>query len=290
VHPPSPVPAGHCAHRAVRPPERDDKLRRVADPSIRELADKVDDLSRLVARQSGALGQLADARRRPGLDVALLVDLHALRGDALAAASATRSGRERGAFEAIAIGLERLLAGRGGALVVPRPGHPFSAATMEAAEEVACADASLDRTVATLLAPGLEADGRTVRPARVAVHRYAAQPVVAEPEPVPEPVPVPEPEPVAEPEPGRPARTGRARVNGQKLSRATQPAPAAEPEPVRKARPARRAQQADRPQPEPVVEPVATEPATEERPEAPAAPVKRAARKQPARKAQPTTR
>ncbi len=171
----------------------------MADPSIRDLADKVDDLSRLVARQSGALGQIADARRRPGSDVALLVDLHALRGDALAAASTTRSGKERGAFEAIATGLERLLAGRGGMLVVPRAGHPFSAATMEAAEEVACSDASLDRTVATLLAPGLEADGRTVRPARVAVHRYAAQPVATDPAPEDTPEPEPEPEPTGAP-------------------------------------------------------------------------------------------
>ena len=142
---------------------------------MRDLADKVDDLSRLVARQSGTLGQLADARRRPGLDLSLLVDLHGLRADALAAADATRSGRERTAFESIAAGLERLLAGRGAKLVVPRSGHPFSAATMEAAEEVPCADTSLDRTVAVLLEPGLEADGRTVRPARVAVHRYSAK-------------------------------------------------------------------------------------------------------------------
>ena len=198
----------------------------MADPSIRDLADKVDDLSRLVARQSGALGQIADARRRPGSDVALLVDLHALRGDALAAASATRSGKERGAFEAIATGLERLLAGRGGVLVVPRAGHPFSAATMEAAEEVACADASLDRTVATLLAPGLEADGRTVRPARVAVHRYAAQPVATDPAPQATPEPEPEPEPQPTPEPPAPERNGHGPVtNGRKVTRARRPPP-----------------------------------------------------------------
>jgi molecular chaperone GrpE len=223
----------------------------MAEPSIRELADKVDDLSRLVARQSGALGQLADARRRPGTDVALLVDLHALRGDALAAAAATRSGKERGAFEAIATGLERLLAGRGGVLVVPRPGHPFSAATMEAAEEVRCADAALDRTVAALVAPGLEADGRTVRPAKVTVHRYAPPPGPVEPEP--------EPRPAA-------ADNGHSgAVNGRKASRRAD-GPAANgtangtgPAAAESAAPARRT------------------------------PAKRAARKQPTGKGQPTS-
>ncbi|GAA1261700.1 hypothetical protein GCM10009609_25760 [Pseudonocardia aurantiaca] len=248
----------------------------MADLSIRDLADKVDDLSRLVARQSGALGQIADPRRRPGSDVALLVDLHALRGDALAAASTTRSGKERGAFEAIATGLERLLAGRGGVLVVPRAGHPFSAATMEATEEVACSDASLDRTVATLLAPGLEADGRTVRPARVAVHRYVAQPVATDPAPED----TPEPQPEDTPEPPAPERNGHGPVtNGRKVSRARRPAAAsAEPEPgpgaERKARPARRAKQPSPTQPEP--ESAASDPETR-------APAKRAARKPPAR-------
>jgi molecular chaperone GrpE len=144
----------------------------VVDPSLQDLVDKVDDLSRLVARQSATLARLADAGTRTGPDVPLLVDLHALRSDALACAATTRTRKERAAFEAIAAGLERLLAGRGGTLVSPRPGHAFSAATMEAAEVVATDDAALDRTVAALLEPGLEVDGRSVRPARVAVHRH----------------------------------------------------------------------------------------------------------------------
>ncbi len=37
---------------------------------------------------------------------------------------------------------------------------------------VATDDAALDRTVAALLEPGLEVGGRSVRPARVAVHRH----------------------------------------------------------------------------------------------------------------------
>jgi molecular chaperone GrpE len=245
----------------------------VAEPSIRDLADKVDDLSRLVARQSGALGQLADARRRPGTDLSLLVDLHALRSDALAAAAATRPGRERGVFETIATGLERLLAGRGGVLVVPRPGHPFSAATMEAAEEVPCADAARDRTVAELVAPGLEADGRTVRPARVTVHRYAPQAATAEPEP--------EPDSPSEP---APELTSGPAVNGRKASRprraATAGSAAEEPEPTRKARPARRAQQ---PQNAPTADNGSGPATAEDAAPARKAPVKRTARKQPAR-------
>jgi molecular chaperone GrpE len=144
----------------------------VADPSLQDLLDKVDDLSRLVARQSAALARLVDAGTRAGPDVPLLVELHALRNDAMACAATTRTRKERAAFEAIAAALERLLAGRGGTLVPPRPGHAFSAATMEAAEVVATDDAALDRTVAALLEPGLEVDGRSVRPARVAVHRH----------------------------------------------------------------------------------------------------------------------
>jgi molecular chaperone GrpE len=144
----------------------------VADPSLQDLVDKVDDLSRLVARQSAALARLVDTGTRAGPDVPLLVELHALRSDALACAATTRTRKERSAFEAIAAGLERLLAGRGGTLVSPRPGHAFSAATMEAAEVVTTDDAALDRTVAALLEPGLEVDGRSVRPARVAVHRH----------------------------------------------------------------------------------------------------------------------
>jgi molecular chaperone GrpE len=123
----------------------------VVDPSLQDLADKIDDLSRLVARQSAALARLVEGGTRAGPDVPLLVELHALRSDALACAATTRTRKERSAFEAIAAGLERLLAGRGGTLVSPRSGHAFSAATMEAAEVVATDDAALDRTVAALL-------------------------------------------------------------------------------------------------------------------------------------------
>jgi molecular chaperone GrpE len=100
------------------------------------------------------------------------VELHALRVDALRCAATARSRRERTGFETVAGGLERLLAGRGGSVVAPLVGEPFSGSSMEAVEVVPTGDAELDRTVAELLEPGLLAGGRSVRPARVAVHRH----------------------------------------------------------------------------------------------------------------------
>ena len=143
----------------------------MTDPSLQELADKVDDVARLVQRQSAALGQLSDARAATGPDVPLLVELHALRADALSCAATARSRRERAAFTALAGGLERLLVGRGGAVVAPAAGDPFSGASMEAAEIVGTDDAALDRTVAAVLDEGLQVGARSVRPARVAVLR-----------------------------------------------------------------------------------------------------------------------
>ena len=140
-------------------------------PTLQDVSDKLDDVARALARQAAVLAALSDAPAAAGPDVALLVDLHALRLDALACAATARSRRERAAFEAVAAGLERLAAGRGGTVLAPAPGEPFDGATMEAAEVVAAPDPAADRTVATLLAPGLAAGGRCVRPARVAVHR-----------------------------------------------------------------------------------------------------------------------
>lgn len=143
----------------------------VTDPSLQEIADKVDDVARLVQRQSATLGQIADAPAASAPDVPLLVELHALRADALACAATARTRRERSAFAAVAGGLERLLVGRGGAVVAPVPGDPFDGARMEAAEIVTTADADADRTVAAVLEQGLQVGPRSVRPARVAVHR-----------------------------------------------------------------------------------------------------------------------
>ncbi|WP_214406896.1 nucleotide exchange factor GrpE [Pseudonocardia lacus] len=145
----------------------------MAEPTLGDIADKVDDVARLLARQASTLGAIADARASgSGPDVPLLVELHALRVDALRCAATARSRRERAGFEAVAGGLERLLTGRGGSVVAPRVGEPFSGSSMEAAEVVPTEEADRDRTVAELLEPGLLAGGRSVRPARVAVHRY----------------------------------------------------------------------------------------------------------------------
>jgi molecular chaperone GrpE len=149
----------------------------VPDPTLSDIADKVDDVARLVSRQASTLGALADAAGpKGGPDLPLLVELHALRTDALACAATARSRRERVAFEAVATGLERLLVGRGGAVVAPAAGEPFSGARMEAVEVLPTDDPALDRTVAALLEPGLTAGGRSIRPARVAVHRHTPQP------------------------------------------------------------------------------------------------------------------
>ena len=142
----------------------------MSEPSLRDIADKVDDVARLLARQATA-ASTRPAATEPGPDVALLVDLHALRSDALTCASTAASAPDAEAFEALAAGLERVLAGRGGLVVTPGPGDVFDAATMDAAEIASTDDAALDRTVAATLADGLRAGGRCVRPARVRVHR-----------------------------------------------------------------------------------------------------------------------
>ena len=137
-----------------------------------DVADRVDDVARALADQAAALGALGQARADPAPDVPLLVELHALRVDALACAGTAGSERERDAFAAMAAGLGRLIVGRGGTVVAPDPGAAFDARTMEAAQVTATADEAADRTIAALLEPGLSAGPRSVRPARVVVHRH----------------------------------------------------------------------------------------------------------------------
>lgn len=144
------------------------------DPALRDLSDKVDDLARALSRQAVTLDRIATgagARAETAEDVPLLVELHALHLDALGCAATARSRRERTAFDALAAGLERLIAGRGGTVVRAQPGEAFDGARMEVAEVVRAEDPALDRTVAELVGPGLAAGPRTVRPARVRVHR-----------------------------------------------------------------------------------------------------------------------
>jgi molecular chaperone GrpE len=145
----------------------------VPEPTLTELADKLDDLARLLTRQTGVLGALTERgadTARP--DLPLLVELHALHTGAVQCAASARTRRERAAFTAMGAGLERLLAGRGGRVVAPAAGDAFSAVSMEAAEVIDADDPDQDRRVARLLEPGLDVAGRSVRPARVAVYRH----------------------------------------------------------------------------------------------------------------------
>lgn len=137
------------------------------DLTLQDVADKVDDVARVLARQAAAPATAPEQ----GPDVPLLVDLHALRADALACAATARSRRERDAFGALAGGLERLLTGRGGRVLAPVVGEEFDGRTMEAVEVLDAPDAAADRTVAAVLEPGLAVGPRCVRPSRVAVHR-----------------------------------------------------------------------------------------------------------------------
>ncbi|MGN2636966.1 nucleotide exchange factor GrpE [Nocardia takedensis] len=142
-----------------------------------DLAERVEDLSRILARQAGTLDRLVDdakardRRERQGADLPLVTELFALLGDTRACAATAESDRERAAFAAVAARVERLLVGRGGILVDPAPGEPFDSLSMEAADVVKVADAAQDRTVDTVLQPGLSVPGRSVRPARVVVRR-----------------------------------------------------------------------------------------------------------------------
>ena len=142
----------------------------MGEVTLQDVADRVDDVARALARQAVTLGALSDACDAAGPDVSLLVDLHALRVDALACAATARTHRERDAFTAMAAGLERLLVARGGTAVAPAIGAAFDGRTMEAAQVTPTADAASDRTVAALLEPGLSVGPRSIRPARVAVY------------------------------------------------------------------------------------------------------------------------
>ncbi len=155
-------------------------MREQEAPSLQDLLDHIADLGRIVARQGTSLDHLVDdsraaaARTRSAADVPLLVDLLALYVDAVRCAQTARSRRERAGFAALGSGLERIIAGRGGTLVMPARGTAFDPATMEAAAVVGTDDAALDRTVDELLEPGLWLTeiGRSVRSARVAVKQH----------------------------------------------------------------------------------------------------------------------
>lgn len=147
-------------------------------PRDDRLAERVEDLARILARQAGTVERLADAegareaRDRAGADLPLVVELFALLGEVTACADTAESERERAAFAAVAARVERLLVGRGGTVVTPGVGEAFDPAVMEAADVVETEDEREDRTVAEVLAPGLSVPARNVRPARVVVRAF----------------------------------------------------------------------------------------------------------------------
>ncbi|WP_327144940.1 nucleotide exchange factor GrpE [Nocardia sp. NBC_01327] len=146
--------------------------------STRPLAERIDDLTRVIARQAATLQRLTDdakaraQRERLGADLPLVVELFALYSDARALAGTAGSGTERTAFDTFAARVERLLIGRGGQIVSPAPGSAFDALTMEAADITATADPAADRTVDAVVEAGLTVADRSVRAARVVVRRH----------------------------------------------------------------------------------------------------------------------
>ncbi|MFX0576670.1 nucleotide exchange factor GrpE [Nocardia nepalensis] len=145
---------------------------------LAQLAERIEDLTRVIARQATTIDRLADEakaraqRDRTGADLPLLIELFALHTDTAACATTAESPREREAFDAITTRIERLIVGRGGSVISPRPGDTFDSLHMEAAEVTTTETPDADRTVATTIHPGLTVSGRSVRPAAVVVRRY----------------------------------------------------------------------------------------------------------------------
>lgn len=154
--------------------------RSIEDPrtTIDQLAERIEDLSRVIARQAATIERMVDTakaradRDRAGADLPLVVELFALYADTAACAATAQSPHERDAFDAMATRVERLIVGRGGSLVTPRPDSPFDALTMEASDVTPTDDPAADRTVDGLIQPGLTVSGRSIRPATVVVRRY----------------------------------------------------------------------------------------------------------------------
>lgn len=152
------------------------------DLATDRITERIDDLARVIARQAATIERLADdakartRREQAGADVPLVVELFALFDEARTLAATAGSDTERAAFETFANRLERLLAGRGGQTVEPKPSTAFDALTMEAADVRPTDDPDADRTVHSVVQPGLTVTGRSVRPAKVVVHRHKPRP------------------------------------------------------------------------------------------------------------------
>ncbi len=146
--------------------------------SLDRITERIDDLARVIARQAATIERLADASKlktreeRAEADAPLIRDLFALHGLAQAFASTTESEPDRQGFETISRRVERMLAERGGELVTPFRGTDFDPETMEAAELTGTDDPAMDRTVESVIQPGLTIGDRSIRPAKVVVRRY----------------------------------------------------------------------------------------------------------------------
>ncbi|WP_433631100.1 hypothetical protein [Nocardia sp. CA-120079] len=179
--------AGHTANpltpqdEALNAPQTDFPVKTPqleSTDSLAHLAERIEDLTRVVARQATTIDRLADEakardrRDRAAADLPLVLELFAIHTDTAACAATAESPRERTAFEAVATRIERLIIGRGGTLVTPRPDDAFDSLTMEAADVAKTDDPALDRTVESVVRTGLTVSGRSVRPAGVVVRRH----------------------------------------------------------------------------------------------------------------------
>lgn len=146
--------------------------------SLDRITERIDDLARVIARQAATIERLADEAKvqirdeRAEADAPMLRDLFALHGLAQTFASTSNSEADRPGFEAISRRVERMLTERGGQLVTPFRGAAFDPEVMEAAELADTNDPEADRTVESVIQPGLTVGDRSIRPAKVVVRRY----------------------------------------------------------------------------------------------------------------------
>ncbi|WP_369640302.1 nucleotide exchange factor GrpE [Nocardia sp. JMUB6875] len=146
--------------------------------TLDRITERIDDLARVIARQAATIERLADEAKvqirdeRAEADAPLIRDLFALHGLAQTFASTSNSEADRPGFEAISRRVERMLTERGGQLVTPFRGAAFDPDVMEAAELSDTDDPDADRTVESVIQPGLTVGDRSIRPAKVVVRRY----------------------------------------------------------------------------------------------------------------------
>ncbi|WP_067827568.1 nucleotide exchange factor GrpE [Nocardia inohanensis] len=105
-------------------------------------------------------------------DEPLIRDLFALHALAQTFVTTTESDADRPGFEAITRRVERMLTDRGGQLVTPFRGAPFDPETMQAVELSDTDDPEADRTVGSVIQPGLTVGALSLRPAKVVIRRY----------------------------------------------------------------------------------------------------------------------